>query len=61
MTSSSRATWDVARKGGEREERGQYEEVRTRDERDASCRERRQPPAEASSAGREPEASRGAR
>jgi len=30
------------RKAGEREERGQYREVRTRDECEASCRERRQ-------------------
>lgn len=32
----------VTRKGGEREARGQYNEVRTRDERDGSCREWRQ-------------------
>ncbi len=35
-------SWGVARKGGEPKERGQYKEVQTRDEGDASCRERRQ-------------------
>jgi aspartyl-tRNA(Asn)/glutamyl-tRNA(Gln) amidotransferase subunit B len=55
---TSSRLWGAARKGGEREKRGQYDLVRTRDERDASCCERRQPPAEPGSARREQEASR---
>ncbi len=55
---SFRRTWDVARKGGEREARRTVLDVRTGAERAASCRERRQAPAKPGSAGPEPEASR---
>ncbi len=59
--SDSSRFWGAARKGGEREARRTVREVRTSAERDASCRERRQPPAEPGSARREQEASRSVR